>query len=78
MIREIVIFGDPVLRKVGAKIDAISGEITKLAADMIDTMRSAETASKVGRSLSGASQACISARLLRVSIPRAPWPAAGV
>jgi peptide deformylase len=42
MIREIVIFGDPVLRKVGAKIDAISGEITKLAADMIDTMRSAD------------------------------------
>ena len=42
MIREIVIFGDPVLRKVGAKIDSISGEITKLAADMIDTMRSAD------------------------------------
>jgi peptide deformylase len=42
MIREIVIFGDPVLRKVGAKIDVVSGEITRLAADMIDTMRSAD------------------------------------
>jgi peptide deformylase len=42
MIKEIVIFGDPVLRKVGAKIDVVSGEITRLAADMIDTMRSAD------------------------------------
>jgi peptide deformylase len=42
MIREIVIFGDPVLRKVGAKIDVISSEVTQLAADMIDTMRSAD------------------------------------
>jgi peptide deformylase len=42
MIREIVIFGDPVLRKVGAKIDVVSEEVAKLAADMIDTMRAAD------------------------------------
>lgn len=42
MIRDIVIFGDPVLRKVGAKVDNISGEVTQLAADMIDTMRAAD------------------------------------
>jgi peptide deformylase len=42
MIREIVLFGDPVLRKVGARIPAITDEIRRLAADMIDTMRDAD------------------------------------
>lgn len=42
MIREIVLFGDPVLRKVGARIPAVNEEIRQLAADMIETMRHAD------------------------------------
>jgi peptide deformylase len=42
MIREIVLFGDPVLRKVGARIPAVNEEIRQLAVDMVDTMREAD------------------------------------
>jgi peptide deformylase len=42
MIREIVLFGDPVLRKVGARIPTVTAEIRQLAADMIETMRDAD------------------------------------
>jgi peptide deformylase len=41
MIREIVIYGDPVLRKKGKQIDEITEEIRTLAGDMIETMHDA-------------------------------------
>ena len=37
MIREIVIYGDPVLRRKGKQIDKITEEIRTLAQDMIET-----------------------------------------
>jgi peptide deformylase len=41
MIREIVIYGDPVLRKKGKQIDKVTDEIRTLAQDMIETMHEA-------------------------------------
>jgi peptide deformylase len=41
MIREIVIYGDPVLRKKGKEIARITDEIRAFAQDMIDTMHEA-------------------------------------
>jgi peptide deformylase len=41
MIREIVIYGDPVLRKKGKQIDKITDEIRTFAQDMIETMHDA-------------------------------------
>jgi peptide deformylase len=41
MIREIVIYGDPVLRTKGRKITKIDDDVRQLAADMIDTMNEA-------------------------------------
>ena len=41
MIREIVIYGDPVLRKKGKQIDKVTEEIRTLAQDMIETMHEA-------------------------------------
>jgi peptide deformylase len=41
MIREIVIYGDPALRKKGKQIDKVTEEIRTLAQDMIDTMHEA-------------------------------------
>jgi peptide deformylase len=38
MIREIVIYGEPVLRAKGKQIEKIDGEILALAADMLETM----------------------------------------
>jgi peptide deformylase len=40
MIKPVILFADPVLRAVGAKIAEINGEVQQLAADMLDTMRS--------------------------------------
>jgi peptide deformylase len=42
MILPIVLFGDPVLRAVGAKIDIVTDDLKRFAADMMDTMRDAE------------------------------------
>lgn len=42
MIRKIVMFGDPVLRTVGAKVNAVSEEVKILARDMIETMNDAD------------------------------------
>ena len=42
MVREIVIFGDPVLRKKCAKVESFSDEIKSLVDDMLETMVSAE------------------------------------
>ena len=42
MVREIVIFGDPVLRKKCSKVESFSEEIRSLVKDMIETMVSAE------------------------------------
>jgi peptide deformylase len=41
MIREIVIYGDPVLRTKGRKITSVDDEIRRLAADMLETMHEA-------------------------------------
>lgn len=41
MIREIVIYGDPVLRTKGRKITKLDDDIRQLAADMLDTMHEA-------------------------------------
>jgi peptide deformylase len=41
MIREIVIYGDPVLRKKGKPVREITEEIRRLAEDMIETMHDA-------------------------------------
>jgi len=55
MILPIVKYGEPVLRKKGARIDKITPEIQQLIADMFDTMRSAAgvglAAQQVGRAL---------------------------
>jgi peptide deformylase len=55
MILEVVQYGNPVLRQKGARIPAITPEIEKLIADMLDTMRSAKgvglAAQQVGRTL---------------------------
>ncbi|NBV86439.1 MAG: peptide deformylase [Verrucomicrobia bacterium] len=42
MIRPIVLFADPVLRAVGARIALVTEEVQRLAADMLETMYSAE------------------------------------
>jgi peptide deformylase len=42
MVREIVIFGDPVLRKKCSKVESFSKEVSSLVKDMIETMVSAE------------------------------------
>ena len=41
MIREIVIYGDPVLRSKGKRIEQIDNSIRQLAADMLETMHNA-------------------------------------
>lgn len=42
MIREIVIFGDPVLRKKCAEVDEMSDDLRGLVEDMLETMREAD------------------------------------
>jgi peptide deformylase len=55
MIREIVIYGEPVLRAKGKQIEKIDGEILALAADMLETMYDANgvglAAQQVGQAL---------------------------
>jgi peptide deformylase len=55
MVLDVVKYGDPVLREKGAKIEAITPEITQLIADMFDTMKAAKgvglAAQQVGRAL---------------------------
>ncbi|MBI3880323.1 MAG: peptide deformylase [Verrucomicrobia bacterium] len=55
MILEVVKYGHPVLRERGAKIKAITPEITQLIADMFETMREAHgvglAAQQIGRAL---------------------------
>jgi peptide deformylase len=55
MVRKIVIYGHPVLRQKGARIDAVTPEIEALAQDMIETMIAAEgvglAAQQVGEAL---------------------------
>jgi peptide deformylase len=41
MIRDIVLYGDPVLREMGARVEEVTPEIRQLADDMIETMRDA-------------------------------------
>ena len=42
MIREIVIFGDPVLRKKCARVETVDAELLELIEDMKETMIDAE------------------------------------
>ena len=55
MIRPIVLYPDPVLRKKGARIETVTDEIKTLAADMIETMYDANgvglAAQQVGEAL---------------------------
>jgi peptide deformylase len=55
MIRDIVKYGDPVLRTKGKRLEAIDDEIRALAADMLETMYEANgvglAAQQVGRTL---------------------------
>jgi len=55
MVLPVVRYGDPVLRKKGAKIESITPEIEQLVADMFETMKHAHgiglAAQQVGRAL---------------------------
>lgn len=55
MILPIVRYGDPVLRKKGAKIDSITPEIGRLIGDMLETMQDAQgvglAAQQIGKAL---------------------------
>jgi len=55
MVLEVVKYGDPVLRRKGAKIEAITPELTRFIADMFDTMKAAKgvglAAQQVGRAV---------------------------
>jgi peptide deformylase len=55
MIREIVLYGDPVLRKKGKRIETVDESIRLLAADMIETMHDANgvglAAQQIGETL---------------------------
>lgn len=55
MILPVVQYGDPVLRKKGARIEALTPEVHRLIADMFDTMRHARgvglAAQQVGQAL---------------------------
>ncbi|MDB6027744.1 MAG: peptide deformylase [Verrucomicrobiales bacterium] len=55
MVLEIVKFGNPVLREKGARIEAITPEITRLIEDMFETMRAARgvglAAQQIGKAL---------------------------
>lgn len=42
MILPIVMFGDPVLRAVGGRVEKITDEVKRFSADMLETMRDAE------------------------------------
>jgi len=41
MIREIVIYGDPILRTKGRRVTQVNDDIRQLAADMLETMQDA-------------------------------------
>src|ERR1700719_3967120 len=55
MIREIVVYGEPVLRAKGKRLEAVGDEIRALAADMLETMYEANgvglAAQQVGRAV---------------------------
>src|SRR5260221_10047612 len=56
MIREIVIYGDPVLRKKGKQINKITEEIRTLAQDMIESMHEANGAGLAAKQVGEAIQ----------------------
>ena len=55
MIREIVIYGDPILRTKGRKVTEVNDDIRQLVADMLETMQEAGgvglAAQQVGKAL---------------------------
>lgn len=59
MILPIVRFGDPVLRQKGRRIESITEEVRRLAADMIDTMRDAQGVGLAAQQVGHALQMCV-------------------
>lgn len=59
MILEIVQYGHPALRTPGKKIDAITPEIRRLAADMIETMHKAEGVGLAAQQVAQPLQLCV-------------------
>ncbi len=59
MIRKIVNYGDPVLRKVGGKIEDISQEVRDLVRDMIETMRAADGVGLAAQQVGVAAQVAV-------------------
>ncbi len=55
MILDVVIYGDPVLRQRGARVESVNGAVKKLVADMFETMYAAKgvglAAQQVGHAL---------------------------
>ncbi len=48
MIREIVIYGDPILRTKGRKVTEVNDDVRQLVADMLETVNVGEEAILVG------------------------------
>lgn len=59
MILPIVKYGHPVLRKPGAKVDAITPEILQLVADMIETMHAAQGVGLAAHQVGHPLQICV-------------------
>jgi len=59
MTRDIVLYGHPILRTPGKKIENITEEIHVLARDMIDTMRSAHGVGLAAQQIGVALQICV-------------------
>jgi peptide deformylase len=56
MIREIVLYGDPVLRTKGKRIEKVDDSIRQMAADMIETMQDADGVGLAGQQIGEALQ----------------------
>jgi peptide deformylase len=59
MVLPIVHFNSPILRKKGAKIDTFDAALTRLAADMIDTMHHADGIGLAAQQIGQAIQLCV-------------------
>src|SRR5260221_13074806 len=56
MIREIVIYGDPILRTKGRKVTEVNDDIRQLVADMLETMQEAGGVCLAAQQVGGALQ----------------------
>jgi peptide deformylase len=59
MILEVVKYGDPVLRRKGARVEKITPEIKKLIADMFETMKAARGVGLAAQQVGKALQLCV-------------------